>query len=183
MARYHINDRGEVRPCRAKPGNCRFGGASGTADHFESAAEARVAADKKLQKSYGAVASVARPLNDAQFRNLRDDVQSALVTYGGVPKASDLDEVRSVDDMVQKWFAGDAARLKSFRRLMRDTTMDTDTKKSVASFINKGMAVNTTDAVEKLQKTDSADSDIELLDEPVRGMSLDAIRAGNLRAF
>ena len=36
MARVHISDDGQPRPCTAQPGNCRFG----EDDHFESEREA-----------------------------------------------------------------------------------------------------------------------------------------------
>lgn len=48
MAKFHINNRGEVKPCQAKV-RCRFGGASGQENHFTS----QEAAAAALQRNYG----------------------------------------------------------------------------------------------------------------------------------
>ncbi len=34
--KWHINDKGEVHPCKARLGNCRFGGQTGDKNHFSS---------------------------------------------------------------------------------------------------------------------------------------------------
>lgn len=47
MANWHINTKGEVHPCRAKPGNCRFGGATGEENHFSSKEDAELSLAKK----------------------------------------------------------------------------------------------------------------------------------------
>lgn len=40
MSNWHINNKGEVHPCRARPGHCRFGGTSGKENHFSSKEQA-----------------------------------------------------------------------------------------------------------------------------------------------
>lgn len=49
MARYHVNDEGNVGRCTAKAGNCRFGSES---DHASSKEEARAKAEQQLEAIY-----------------------------------------------------------------------------------------------------------------------------------
>ena len=41
--KYHISADGVARPCRAATGNCKFGGASGAENHYDTAAQAQAA--------------------------------------------------------------------------------------------------------------------------------------------
>lgn len=41
--KYHISADGVARPCRATNGNCKFGGASGAENHYDTAAQAQAA--------------------------------------------------------------------------------------------------------------------------------------------
>lgn len=51
--KYHINSKGMPAVCRAKKGNCPFGGESGEENHYNSIVEAQRAADKLNEESYG----------------------------------------------------------------------------------------------------------------------------------
>ena len=45
MARYHINKNGVPSVCKAKPGNCPYGGQDGNENHFSNIEDAQKAAD------------------------------------------------------------------------------------------------------------------------------------------
>lgn len=59
MAKYHINRKGEVKLCRAQI-KCRFGGASGSDNHFTDKGEAEKKAQKDLSRKYGQVNSAVQ---------------------------------------------------------------------------------------------------------------------------
>ena len=59
MVKFHINANGDAKPCHAKL-RCRFGGASGSENHFNSLAAAEEASQKKLEKAYGKVTDAVR---------------------------------------------------------------------------------------------------------------------------
>lgn len=50
MSKFHINRKGVPAPCRATKSNCPFGGAE---VHFDTVAEAEVAATERMTKEYG----------------------------------------------------------------------------------------------------------------------------------
>lgn len=52
MTKYHINNHGVPAPCRAKKGNCPYGGSDGTENHFNTEEEAQVYAKKILEGEY-----------------------------------------------------------------------------------------------------------------------------------
>lgn len=59
MAKYHINHKGEVKPCQARV-KCRYGGASGSDNHFSNIADAEQAVQKRFSEKYGATNAVSR---------------------------------------------------------------------------------------------------------------------------
>jgi len=54
MAKLHINKKGVPALCRAKDGNCPFGGGE---KHFDNKEEAQKFIDKKMKKEHGLLAS------------------------------------------------------------------------------------------------------------------------------
>lgn len=52
MAKFHVNDKGNIGRCTAAAGNCRFGS---EADHSSSKAEARAKAEEKLEAEYSSL--------------------------------------------------------------------------------------------------------------------------------
>lgn len=186
MARYHINKNDEVKPCRAKEGNCRFGGRSGSENHYADINAAKEEANKRLENKYSELKSTTKTLSSEQFKSIHDRLQNALVLYGGADK-NELSKVKTVDEIVEKWFDGDSSRYRSFRRLMNDESMKEDAKRSVGGLIQKGMKVNSSSTVEginsKLEKSKFVDSEVDLLDEPIKGMNIDTIKSGLLKAF
>lgn len=75
MAKYHINNKGEVKLCRAQI-KCRFGGASGSENHFADKSEAEKKAQKDLSQRYGQVNNGVQKAKgspgDKLIRGLRD---------------------------------------------------------------------------------------------------------------
>lgn len=185
--KYHINNDGEARPCGAKV-KCRFGGESGVENHFSSAEAAEVEVQKRLQKEFSHVSSMRQKGTSAQFVKNREAIKTALVSFGAVKNADSLPEVRNTDEMVEKWFDGDSSRYKSFKRLTEANDITTDTKKSVASFVQKGLPVNISSTVHDVPHSRSDDkfeeSEIDLLEDIPNGkINLEELRSGKLRAF
>lgn len=77
MSKYHVNENGEAGKCRAQSGNCPFGGAS---EHFDTVQDAQAAAEKKLEKEFGATSVITAPVPErnrvserAHFSDERND--------------------------------------------------------------------------------------------------------------
>mgnify|MGYP001425994203 CR=1 FL=1 len=54
MAKFHINKHGVPAPCRAKKGNCPYGGSE---NHYDTMEEAQSAIDQKSEMEYGLLPS------------------------------------------------------------------------------------------------------------------------------
>lgn len=52
MPMYHINKNGVPSVCKAKPGNCPYGGQDGNENHFSNIEDAQKAADKIHEKEF-----------------------------------------------------------------------------------------------------------------------------------
>lgn len=127
MANWHINDKGEVHPCRARSGNCRFGGASGEENHFSSRESAELSLAKK------------------------DGEYSALGTRR---KRAPLDIGKA----------------------------KTETRVAVETLLDKGVAVNTTKTLDGLPLGVARHSQVDILEEDLKGISLDVLK-GKQRPF
>lgn len=53
MTMFHINSKGVPAICKAKKGNCPFGGQSGTDNHFSTLEEAQEKADATHEEEFG----------------------------------------------------------------------------------------------------------------------------------
>lgn len=164
--KWHINDKGEVGRCSATKGNCPFGGASGLENHYASQEEAeKFVASSMVGFSTMGTSSKRRP--SESFKNARDTLRKSLVDYG-VSKSNELPEVRTVNEIVQHWFAGDRKKYEAFKGLVNDQTMNATAKKSVAQLINRGVTVHQVGAVDNLEK----DATVDILDDSLKGISL-----------
>jgi hypothetical protein len=184
--KFHVNDKGEVGACRAKV-RCRFGGESGVENHFETADDARAAVQKNLQEEFNHLSSTRRTPSP-QFVAIRDNITAAMVSYGIVESVDDLEEVANTDEMVTKWFGGSRKRYNGFRRLAETGAIKPATKKSIGSFVQKGLQVNVSTNVSEIPtSSDSdkfADSEIDLLDElPGGKLDMDAVMRGEFKLF
>lgn len=185
--KFHINSDGEAKPCSAQV-RCRFGGESGVENHFSSAEEAQAEVQNRLQKEFSQVSSVRSRGTSTQFLKNRDAIRSALLTYGGVKNESDLADVKNTDELVDKWFEGDASRYKSFKRLTEANDITPDTKKSVGVFVQRGLPVSISASVHEVPHSRSDDkfeeSEIDLLEDlPGNTIDMEALRNGDLKAF
>lgn len=185
--KYHINSDGEAKPCTAKV-RCRFGGESGVENHFSSAEDAQKEVQKRLQKEFSQLLSVRSSGNSAQFAKNRDSIAAALVTYGGIKSTSDLASVSNTDEIVDKWFDGDSSRYKAFKRLVESNNITPETKKSVGTFVQRGVPVSLSNSVHEVPHARAQDkfdeSEVDLLDDlPGGKIDMEAIRNGNLKAF
>lgn len=184
--KFHVNGKGEVGECRAKV-RCRFGGESGVENHFDTAEAAHAAVQKNLQEEFNHLSSTRRQPSP-QFVAIRDNITAAMVSYGIVESADELQEVNNTDEMVQNWFGGSAKRYRGFRRLAETEKIKPDTKKSIGSFVQKGLQVNVSTKVSEIPTTGNndkfADSEIDLLDElPGGKIDMDAVRRGEFNLF
>lgn len=184
--KFHVNSNGEVGPCKAKV-RCRFGGESGVENHFDTAEAAQAASQKNLQEEFSHLSSVRRGASP-QFVKTRDSIGSALVSYGIVENSDSLSEVASTDEMVKNWFGGDSERYNAFRKIAETGEIKPNTKKSIGSFVQKGLQVSISTKVSDIPtsgKSDKfADSEIDLLDElPGGKIDMDAVMRGEFRAF
>lgn len=99
MAKYHINDQGEVHPCRASKKPCRFGGADGASNHYTSreaataALEAQLKAEHEVQSAVHRKAAAARRVPEVRkwrhFAKLptQEQVQFAYLRAALLPDA------------------------------------------------------------------------------------------------
>lgn len=185
--KYHINSQGEAKPCAAQV-KCRFGGETGVENHFSTVEAAQAEVQSRLQQEFSHVASVRNRGTTPQFIKNRDAIKDALVTYGGVKDKAALEEVSNTEEMVQKWFDGDSSRYKSFKRLVESSDITPETKKSVGTFVQRGVPVSLSGSVHEIPHSRSDDkfdeSEVDLLEDlPGNKIDMNALRNGNLRAF
>lgn len=89
MAKYHINAKGEVKPCRAQV-KCRFGGASGKENHFTNKNQAEKVAQMNFSAQFGETSAVRK-----NFINQKD-AEKTLKTLSD--KGVRVKNVDSVND-------------------------------------------------------------------------------------
>jgi hypothetical protein len=184
--KFHVNGKGEVGACRAKV-RCRFGGESGVENHFDTAEAAHAAVQKSLQEEFSNVSPLRRKPSP-QFVAIRDNITNAMVSYGIVETTDQLEEVNNTEEMVDKWFGGSTKRYNGFRRLAETDKIKADTKKSIGSFMQKGLEVNISTKVSEIPTTRRdnkfAGSEIDLIDElPGGKIDMEAVMRGELKAF
>lgn len=185
--KYHINSQGEAKPCSAQV-KCRFGGETGVENHFSTVEAAQAEVQHRLQKEFSQLASVHSRGTTPQFIKNRDAIKSALLTYGGVKDEASLAEVSNTAEMVNKWFDGDSSRYKSFKRLVESNDITPETKKSVGTFVQRGVPVSLSGSVHEVPHARSQEkfdeSEVDLLEDlPGNKIDVDALRRGSLKAF
>lgn len=73
MSKYHINKNGVPAPCRAKEGNCPYGGMDGNEDHFDTLEEAQKHIDNENERIHGLAAKVKTSLTaDEGFQKIKE---------------------------------------------------------------------------------------------------------------
>lgn len=74
MSKFHINKHGVPAPCRAKEGNCPYGGSD---SHYDTYEEAQIAADKQNESKYGTL----RALKTTYYTADRVSIQAGDKAY------------------------------------------------------------------------------------------------------
>jgi hypothetical protein len=185
--RYHINSAGEAMPCTAKV-RCRFGGESGVENHFDTAEAAQIEVQNRLQKEFSQVSSVRRGAASTQFIKSRENIKSALVSYGVVKNDGQLVDVDTTEEMVREWFDGDISQYQAFKKVSENEEISSETKKSVGNFVKQGLPVTLSSSVHEVPHSRSKGmfegSEIDLLEDiPDSPIDLESIRNGSLKAF
>ena len=154
--KYHINENGEVSPCKAKI-RCPFGGATGSENHFATKAEAVRAAEKLLQ-SKNPTYSVSK--SNFNFSRKAEAIGEVLAEAG----VTKLPWVNNDAEMIEKWFGGDRKKYDLFFRLSQSENLKNPTKKAIIKLSNRHPLTIVSDA-KRIRKTRSSGSQVDIMDE------------------
>ena len=180
VGQFHVNKKGEIRPCPAKK-KCRLQWFDGeTAPHFESIDEARAGVEKIFAQKYGSTKSTR---SNPSFLKLRQNIRQELVNSGVIPTASSLPDVHSTSELIEKWFAGDKNKYNVIKRIVTDNTMKKETKASVGSFVASGLDVSISQKASQFSAPSPLGSEVEILDEDSVGVSLESLHSGKMKLF
>lgn len=171
--KFHINDKNEVKRCRAKK-RCKFASSENGGEHFSTVREAEDAL-KKMQKT--------KPRTEKGFAPIRSQVSTALKKYTGVKT---LPTVYTKNEMIEKWFNGNAKRMSDFMSVSNDLSIDDDQKEHIVSLISKGVKVSPVSSAIKKESTDwgsNTESHLDLIDEEDDKIALDMILSGREKIF
>jgi len=123
LTKWHINDKGEVHPCKARPGNCRFGGQTGDKNHFSS----KEGAELYLAKG------------NSGFSELGTRRKRVQIEIGAAKP---------------------------------------ETKAAVETLLERGVAVSATKSLDGLTAaTPSRSSEVDILDDDLKGITLESVKA------
>ena len=190
--KYHMNpETGKVSACRAKV-KCRFGGASGSENHFNSKEAAEKASEELMSSKHGFTSvrksAESKPVGKSKFELTKSNIRAGLVKTG--ISASALPDVSSEEELVEKWFGGDRAKYDLISRISEPKSHLTQkTKDSVSGFVKKGAAVGFVPDMEHLARakksgSESSVSEVDLIDDlPGGKIDLADLASGKLRAF
>lgn len=179
---YHINNQYEVKPCGATmKENCPFFGNFGNENHYENFEQAVISSEAASQGTHGMFAGSA----SSAFTRNRNDIEQHFIQWGLVRKTNPLPEVRSTQEMINKWFSGDKTRYNSFKKIITDKDLNSDTKKDIAILLMRGLSVSTTNNVRKLgeNKNNTTNSEITIIEENSDTITQNDLREGNAQAF
>lgn len=162
--RYHINDKGEVGKCEAKPGKCRFKKSNGDEkDHYASKEEAVKARDSILRKKYPSLTSHKKRTPPKKFIESRENIKKLLVDYN-FKKDKELKNVNTIQEMVANWFDGDKAKYIIFRDLAK-TNLNSNSKEAISKMLKGNIKVNITDKTNIDTKPNTIYSNIDIISE------------------
>lgn len=189
--KYHINDDYEVKPCSAtEDGRCPFWGRHSGNNHYNNENDAINAIETILSKKH-TFSFRKKNTVKVEFIKHREETRKSLINYSNVDNNS-LEHVENVDEMIQKWFNGDKETYSTFKNTINNEEIKDDTKKSVSSFLQKGMSVKNTKNVKDLpieldndfsNDFDFDSSEITLIDDTPDKVDLEDLRNGHLNAF
>ncbi|HHT97118.1 MAG TPA: hypothetical protein GXZ90_04400 [Clostridiales bacterium] len=111
MSKFHINKHGVPAPCKAKKGNCPYGGESGNDNHFDTQEEAQAYADKANASEHGYLPEV----NSEEDESYIVETEHGIIIQEGdyVYKyqfGDDLfdDELEAMEHIREVYYAGSA---------------------------------------------------------------------------
>ena len=171
MIKWHINDKGEVGRCSATKGNCPFGGASGLENHYSSREEA-VKTVASSMDGFSNLGTASKKQSNDLFKRNTESLRKSLVDFG-VKNSTEFPEVRSTEELVQRWFDGNHERLEAFKKLVSNQTMSDVSKQSVADLLFRGVTVEQVESVDSLKSS----ATVDILDDSLHGISLAQLRA------
>lgn len=73
MTKFHINKHGVPAPCKAKKGNCPYGGESGNENHFETEREAQKFADELNESKFGIINGINEVEKSSELLNNEEE--------------------------------------------------------------------------------------------------------------
>ena len=179
---YHINDQYEVKPCgAASKESCPFFGNFGNDNHYENFNNAVATSEAVSQKSHGMFAKSA----SSAFSQNRDTIKKSFFQWGLARTENPLPEVKNTQDMINKWFAGDAMRYNALKNTITNDDLNQETKKDIAILLMRGLSVSTTNNVRTLgdSSNNSSNSEITIISEDSDKITQDDLRTGNAQAF
>lgn len=77
--KYHINAKGVPAPCRAKKGNCPFGGEDGTENHFDTMEEAEFHANQQGEAEFGIIPNMLPNENDYKYKGAMENSRLKMI--------------------------------------------------------------------------------------------------------
>lgn len=178
---YHINNNYEVKECNASiQENCPFFGNFGNNNHYQDYIEATKISEQVLAKNLGTFSET-----NSNFINNRNEISYYLKKFGFVREGHLLPEVKSMKEIVNKWFAGDKEKYSTFKKIISKEDLSIDTKKDITILIMRGCTINTTENVKTLGNQNSASdaSEITIISENSDKITLEDLRTGQYNLF
>lgn len=161
MAKFHINDKGQVKQCRAKKGNCPYGGEG---EHYATEEEAFAAIEKKVL----AKKEKQEEINYSflkEFEKIEDEYNK---NFAGVPETfynKDLIPYVEADDYGRTFIKGKRKYLSALqwkKDLARFVTKPNETKKVKPEDLKKMLKQNDIEPIsEPIPLSEAGDSFLE----------------------
>ena len=184
MAKYHINDAGEVGTCKARIKDCKFASTEGEGDgHYADKQEAQEAATKKMEAQYKDVYKGYRRGEETGM-NMPDAMKRRLIEEGtqegAKVSAATIGRVLSKDndELIRKA----VAEKLSSQKLLRDMSDDESAR------VRKAVAMRTNNREVLAKLANDPDRSVQLAaiknektPAKARKAAQDAIKAANLK--
>ena len=184
MAKYHINDAGEVGTCKAQIKDCKFASSEGGGDgHYADKQEAQEAATKKMEAQYKDVYKGYRRGEETGM-NMPDAMKRRLIEEGTQEgarvSAATIGRVLSKDndELIRKA----VVEKLSSQKLLRDMSDDESAR------VRKAVAMRTNNREVLAKLTNDPDRSVQLAaiknektPAKARKAAQDAIKAANLK--
>lgn len=134
--KWHINNNGEVRPCRARI-RCDFGGESGFDNHFTNESEAIENSNRILAERFGEIAA-----SQSKKTDVTTDEREKLIEYG-IKEAGKNASTRV--EVIEKGFKNNPKAYERFKDVVeidRREPISPHTKQGIGKMLSKGINVS-----------------------------------------